>query len=96
MTDTKLLPLGIADGYWIKDNEIHDVVKMIDDGGGTYLWGRQGANGVISGNAIHDINGRGLYFDDATSGYRIESNVFYRLKEPIAFYGQSDRWTFKA
>jgi hypothetical protein len=79
-------PSGIADGYYIQNNEIHHVVKVLGDGGSIYVWGVQ-TKGVISSNVIHDVTTSkvggpeydGIYFDDESTGYHVEGNVVYDI-----------------
>ncbi len=82
------LPPGVADGYWIQNNDIQHVCQMLPDSGPIYFWGKLTTNVVISGNVIHDTKGRGaIYLDNDTQGYRIEQNVVYNFREkPISFY----------
>ena len=82
------LPPGIADGYFIQNNEIRNVCQIMSDSGPIYVVGKQTENNVISGNLIHDarVNGA-IYFDDDSGGYRVEKNVLYNIQgTPILLY----------
>ena len=79
-TTRDVLPPGIADGYWIKNNEIKNVCQIMSDSGPIYVWGRQTGNNSIAGNVIHDTRAYGaIYFDDDSSGYRVEGNIVYNI-----------------
>jgi len=79
-TSREVLPPGIADGYWIKNNEIKNVCQIMSDSGPIYVWGRQTGNNSIAGNVIHDTRAYGaIYFDDDSSGYRVEGNIVYNI-----------------
>lgn len=74
-----------AGGNVIEGNLIHDVMQLVQDGGGIYTLGRQPGN-IVRGNVIHDNHrGRfacadgqiGLYFDEGSSGFLVEDNVVY-------------------
>ena len=81
-------PPGTHDGNRLENNCIINAVKMLSDGGCIYMWGIQ-TNGVIRGNVVRDMPGpqtsyynqiNGLYFDDNSRGYLVESNVVYGTK----------------
>ncbi len=64
-------------------NEIYDVMKIANDGGGIYVYGDLNARGtMIKYNYIHDIYGipgdnfaNGIYIDEATPGTTLFGNV---------------------
>jgi len=69
----------------IECNHVHDVMELVQDGGGIYTLGRQPGT-VIRGNLVHDnhmspfacANGQtGLYFDQGSSGFLVENNIQY-------------------
>ena len=69
----------------ILDNQIHDVMRMLGDGGGIYTLGYQPGT-VIKGNKIHDIlrselnhasPNNGMFIDEGSKGYLIEDNLIY-------------------
>jgi hypothetical protein len=67
----------------IEYNHVHDTVKRLRDGGGIYTLGFQPGT-TIRGNLIRDISaGRrdgsinGLYLDEGSNGFLIESNVIF-------------------
>jgi hypothetical protein len=94
-TTIDVLPPGIADGYWIKNNEIHNVCQMMSDSGPIYVWGRQTGNKTISGNLIHDTKAyAAIYFDDQSSGYRVEQNVVYNINNLPISYGNPGAGAF--
>jgi hypothetical protein len=81
-------------------NHIHDVMKRLGDGGGIYTLGLQ-PDSVIRGNHIHDVRrsqfaqaapNNGIFFDEGTTGFRVEDNTIYATTgEPIRFNQTSDK-----
>jgi hypothetical protein len=74
-----------AGGNVIEANHVHDVMELVQDGGGIYTLGRQPGN-IIARNLIHDNhaslfacdNGQcGLYFDEGSTGFLVEDNIVY-------------------
>ncbi len=74
-----------AGGNVIEANHVHDVMDLVQDGGGIYTLGRQPGN-IIRGNLIHDnhrgtfacADGQcGLYFDEGSTGFLVEDNIVY-------------------
>jgi len=74
-----------AGGNVIEANHVHDVMDLVQDGGGIYTLGRQPGN-IIRGNLIHDnhrgtfacADGQcGLYFDEGSTGFLVEDNTVY-------------------
>ncbi len=90
----KPFPGGVGSGYDIAHNHIHDVQKVLVDGAGVYVVGIQ-SNGVVRNNVIHNLNKspisyynelNGIYFDDYSTGYRVESNIVYNVAgKPLQF-----------
>jgi ketosteroid isomerase-like protein len=80
----------------VEANHIHDVMKVLSDGGGIYTLGRQPGT-VLRGNAIHDVRrnaGRapsnGMFLDQGTMDLVIEDNVFWDIDTtPIRWH-----WTY--
>ena len=71
----------------VADNHIHDVMKMLGDGGGIYTLGYQPGT-IIRNNEIHDIlrselnhasPNNGMFIDEGSSGYLVEGNHIYRV-----------------
>ncbi|MCD6346559.1 MAG: right-handed parallel beta-helix repeat-containing protein [Bacteroidales bacterium] len=71
----------------ISGNHIHDVMKMLGDGGGIYTLGYQPGS-VISDNRIHDIlrsglnhasPNNGMFIDEGSKGYLVENNLIYKV-----------------
>jgi hypothetical protein len=72
-------------GNLIERNHVHDVMDLVQDGGGIYTLGWQPGT-VIRGNLIHDNHmspfacgdGQcGLYFDEGSSAFLVEDNIQY-------------------
>lgn len=72
-------------GNLIERNHVHDVMDLVQDGGGIYTLGWQPGT-VIRGNLIHDnhrspfacADGQcGLYFDEGSSEFLVEDNIQY-------------------
>jgi hypothetical protein len=67
----------------INYNNIHNVVKILADGGGIYTLSNQGSGSQMEYNYIHDFQksqwadygDHGLYLDEQTSGYSVSHNV---------------------
>jgi hypothetical protein len=70
-------------GNLINCNNIHNVVKIMADGGGIYTLSNQGSGSQMEYNYIHDFQksqwadygDHGLYLDEQTSGYTVSHNV---------------------
>lgn len=74
-------------GNLIEGNHVHDVMDLVQDGGGIYTLGWQPGT-IIRGNLIHDnhksafacSDGQcGLYFDEGSSDFLVEDNVQYSV-----------------
>jgi hypothetical protein len=71
----------------IQYNDLYDGMKMATDGALMY-WAKDGANGTIRYNRIHDSHGavghsgaglRGIYWDNQNSGWIAHHNVIWNL-----------------
>ncbi len=77
----------------IAGNHIHDIMRVLSDGGGVYTLGRQPGT-VIRGNTIHDImpnagraESNGMFLDEGSTGLLIEGNTIYRVaRSPLRFH----------
>lgn len=76
-----------SQGNKIKYNHVHDVMKVLGDGGGIYVLGNQPGT-EIEGNLIHAIHhsnfnhgapNNGLYFDEGSKNYYASRNVIYDI-----------------
>ncbi|MBI3119452.1 MAG: right-handed parallel beta-helix repeat-containing protein, partial [Candidatus Hydrogenedentes bacterium] len=85
---------------WVDNNHIHDVMKMLADGGGIYTLGYQKET-FLSGNLIHDVHrsafahggapNNGIFFDEGSSGFHVSQNAIYNTAgEPIRFNQTSE------
>ncbi|MBK8504329.1 MAG: right-handed parallel beta-helix repeat-containing protein [Saprospiraceae bacterium] len=80
-------------GNQIIGNHIYTIMKMLSDGGGIYMLGKQPGS-LISGNCIHDVDinaGRaesnGMFIDEGSTGITIEKNLIYHIaKSPLRFH----------
>ncbi|MCL1951522.1 MAG: right-handed parallel beta-helix repeat-containing protein [Oscillospiraceae bacterium] len=80
----------------IEYNNIHDVCKLVSDGGAIYgeqHWEYQGL--VIRNNAIYDLGGGkfrpvGIYLDDGRSGVTIQGNLIVNARIGIELGGGRD------
>ena len=81
-------------------NHVHDVMKMLADGGCIYTLGYQPGT-VLRGNLLHHVHrsafahggapNNGVFFDQGSKGYLVEGNIIYDTSgEPIRF-NQTDR-----
>jgi hypothetical protein len=67
----------------INYNDVHDIVRILADGGGIYTLSNQGSGSQMEYNYIHDFQksqwadygDHGLYLDEQTSGYTVSHNV---------------------
>ncbi len=86
----------------VENNHIHDVMKLLADGGGIYTLGWQPGT-VLKGNLIHDVHrsafthggapNNGIFFDEGSKGFHIEKNVIYATSgEPIRFNQNKKEW----
>jgi len=67
----------------IEYNHIHDVMRMMGDGGAIYTLGRQPGT-VIRHNVIHDVHGwgpggNGIYMDEGSAEILVENNLVARV-----------------
>jgi hypothetical protein len=77
----------------ITGNHIHDIMKVLSDGGGIYMLGRQPGS-IIRDNHIHGVSlnaGRaesnGMFIDEGSTGILIEHNLIYDIaKSPLRFH----------
>ena len=76
-------------------NHVHDVMKMLADGGAIYTLGYQPGT-VLRGNLLHHAHrspfahggapNNGIFFDQGSKGYHVEGNIIYETSgEPIRF-----------
>jgi hypothetical protein len=91
-TARETLPPGVADGYWIKNNDIHHVCQIMPDSGPIYFWGFM-TNVVVSSNVVHDTGAYAAVYLDSKIGSRIEQNVVYDITRGRAtlFNDNSDK-----
>jgi len=77
-----ILDLTVMKDNKIQNNLIHDVVKVLDDGGGIYTRDAQPGT-IISGNVIRgQVNWSGaLYLDDSSRYMEVYNNVVYDNKQ---------------
>ena len=80
----------------IENCHIHDAMQLLADGGAIYSLGWQPGN-AIRGNHIHHVGrspfaGRapnnGIFFDQGSKAWHVESNVFHSNAEPHIRYNQ--------
>ncbi|MBT3288146.1 MAG: right-handed parallel beta-helix repeat-containing protein [Victivallales bacterium] len=69
-------------------NHIHNVMRLLEDGGGIYTLGQQPGT-VIRGNLIHDclmgpfactFGQLGIYLDEGSGPFQIEDNIVYNVQ----------------
>ncbi len=77
----------------VEANHVHDVMRLLTDGGGIYLLGQQ-PGGVLRGNVVHDcwrhmgivgFFAHGLYFDEGSRFWLVEDNQVYDTAHPVKF-----------
>ncbi|WP_182922577.1 right-handed parallel beta-helix repeat-containing protein [Pedobacter planticolens] len=85
-------------GNRIENNKIHDVMKLLADGGGIYTLGRQ-PNTSIVGNVIYNIfkskdavgsDNNGIFFDEGSSEMFVGGNLIYNIENQKIRYNQTD------
>ncbi|RZJ82489.1 MAG: right-handed parallel beta-helix repeat-containing protein [Flavobacterium sp.] len=90
-------------GNKIEYNKIHDVLKLLADGGGIYTLGRQ-PNTTIVGNVIYNIfkvpgaigaDNNGIFFDEGSSDMYVAENVIYNIGNQKIRYNQTDSTKIK-
>jgi len=76
----------------INYNNIHDVVRLLADGGGIYTLSNQGTGSELEYNYLHDYSQsqwadyccvHGVYMDEQTSGYTVEHNDMVNCPEDV-------------
>jgi hypothetical protein len=80
-------------GTLIEANHIHDVMRVLSDGGGIYTLGWQ-PGAVFRENLIHGVpvnlgraESNGMFIDEGSKGLRIERNVIYDIdRSPLRFH----------
>ncbi|UCH36268.1 MAG: right-handed parallel beta-helix repeat-containing protein [Armatimonadota bacterium] len=88
----------VCRGNVVEYNHIHDVMKLLADGGGIYTLGLQPGT-VLRGNLIHDVHrhestcakspNNGIFFDEGSTGYLVEDNVIYNTPEGAVRFNQT-------
>jgi hypothetical protein len=80
----------------VEFNHVYDVVNWLGDSGGIYMLGRQPGT-TIRSNLVHAtgystqscrelVGGRGIYFDQGSTGFRAENNVVYDVPGPAMYF----------
>jgi len=89
-------------GCIVEYNHIHDVMKILADGGGIYTLGFQPKT-ILRGNLIHDVHrsdfahggapNNGIFFDQGSKGFLVEGNIIYNTYgQPIRFNQTGEEW----
>ena len=79
----------------VEYNRVHDVMKVLADGGAIYTLGLQPGT-VLRGNLLYDVHrsdfahggapNNGIFFDEGSKGFLVEDNIIYNTSgEPIRF-----------
>ncbi|NLV44146.1 MAG: right-handed parallel beta-helix repeat-containing protein [Candidatus Hydrogenedentes bacterium] len=79
----------------VENNHIHDVMKVLADGGAIYTLGLQPGT-VLRGNLLYDVHrssfahggapNNGIFFDEGSKGFLVEDNIIHNTSgEPIRF-----------
>lgn len=77
----------------VDGNHIHNILKILSDGGGIYMLGLQPGSKLIN-NHIHDVKinaGRaesnGMFLDEGTTDVIVANNLIYNIaKSPLRFH----------
>jgi hypothetical protein len=86
----------------VANNHIHDVMKLLADGGGIYTLGVQPGT-VLRENHIYDVHrsgfahggapNNGFFVDESSTGFLFDRNLVYRTSgEPVRFNQCSREW----
>ena len=82
----------------IENNRIHDVLRLLADGGGIYTLGVQ-PHTVIKGNTIYNIYrskdaigsyNNGIFFDEGSSDMYVDKNVIYQIQNKGVRFNKTD------
>jgi len=70
----------------IEFNHIHNVMQVLNDGGGIYTLSNQPGT-VIRGNHVHDNRGwpGGIYLDEGSGFIEVTGNCVYNVRTPMNF-----------
>jgi len=77
---------AIDGGYRVEYNHLDDVLQDADDAGAIKTAGMT-FNSVVRRNLIHDVHAgffnenAGFWFDNLSSGWTVEENIYYNLKQ---------------
>lgn len=84
----------------VEYNHIHDVMKLLADGGGIYTLGLQPGT-VLRGNLIYDVHrsafahggapNNGIFFDEGSKGFLIEGNIIYNTSGESIRFNQTNK-----
>jgi hypothetical protein len=80
----------------VEFNHVYDVVNWLGDSGGIYMLGLQPGT-VVRSNLVHATGystqscrelkgGRGIYFDQGSTGFLVERNVVYDVPGPAMYF----------
>jgi len=94
-------PVTVCRGNVIEANHVHDVMRLLADGGCIYTLGRQDGT-VLRGNLLHDVHyspvalqnrnaNNGIFFDQGSLGFHVEGNVIYNTSGPPVRFNQCGR-----
>ncbi|HNT87513.1 MAG TPA: right-handed parallel beta-helix repeat-containing protein, partial [Candidatus Hydrogenedentes bacterium] len=82
----------------VEYNKVHDVMKMLADGGAIYTLGFQPGT-VLRGNLLYDVHrsafahggapNNGIFFDQGSKGYLVEQNIIYGTSGESVRYNQT-------
>jgi hypothetical protein len=86
------IPTPCRDNH-IENNHIHDIMRVLSDGGGIYMLGLQPGS-TISNNLIHDVTinagqseSNGMFLDEGTTDVEVSGNIIYNIaKSPLRFH----------
>ena len=74
---------SINRGNIVSNNYVHHVMMSLWDGGCIYSIGAQ-PKGIITENFCTDSNWHGIYPDQGSTGWKIDRNVFERIRDDLA------------
>ncbi len=89
----------------VEGNHVHDVMKVLADGGAIYTLGFQPGT-TLRNNLLHDVHrskfahggapNNGIFFDQGSKGYLVEGNIIYNTSGEAIRFNQTgpDNMTF--
>jgi hypothetical protein len=77
----------------VEFNQVDHVMQLLGDGAGIYTLGNQRGS-VLRGNVVQNSRSGGLYFDEGSNGWLVESNYVNNCRTKIIFNSgkEAEQW----